>query len=187
MDELNIKQKQHLAEGAALAECQTLVQEARRGFEAHHAEAIGKAHGVVCEAGQEFMHAATRHCYYQRAELQLLLRQLKFCAAELTSKLLAWVPASIWLQMHICRDLSARHVLQCCVRARRLFLLHAKLQGLQVTTALQCQADTCKQRSDASIWLVEYRNWYLLFCLASHSNSDNMTMLQGFAHAHVLR
>ena len=29
------------------------------------------------------MHAATRHCYYQRATLQLLLRQLRFCAAEL--------------------------------------------------------------------------------------------------------
>ena len=30
-----------------------------------------------------YMHAATRHCYYQRATLQLLLRQLRFCAAEL--------------------------------------------------------------------------------------------------------
>jgi hypothetical protein len=35
------------------------------------------------DTGREYMHAATRHCYYQRAELQLLLRQLRFCSAEL--------------------------------------------------------------------------------------------------------
>lgn len=29
------------------------------------------------------MHAATRHLYYQRALLQLLLRQLTFCVTEL--------------------------------------------------------------------------------------------------------
>ena len=41
------------------------------------------AASVDTGAGEEYMHAATRHCYYQRATLQLLMRQLRFCAAEL--------------------------------------------------------------------------------------------------------
>ena len=38
---------------------------------------------LPCRSWRRYMHAATRHCYYQRATLQLLLRQLRFCAAEL--------------------------------------------------------------------------------------------------------
>ena len=38
------------------------------------------------EAAQEFVFSACRHLYFQRAELQLLLRRLLFCAAELSSR-----------------------------------------------------------------------------------------------------
>lgn len=41
---------------------------------------------AVIGAAQDFTHAATRHLYFQRAQLQLLLRQLTFCAAELTGE-----------------------------------------------------------------------------------------------------
>jgi hypothetical protein len=65
---------------------------AKHGFQNCQAPCVPSAvckvpNGVIvwCQAdtGREYMHAATRHCYYQRAELQLLLRQLRFCAAEL--------------------------------------------------------------------------------------------------------
>lgn len=86
VDQLWLRQQQHLAEGAALAECQSLMQEAMRGQDRHQKALTASAAAVVHEAGCEFMHAATRHCYYQRGELQLLLRQLRFCAGELRGK-----------------------------------------------------------------------------------------------------
>ena len=86
MDQLWLRQQQHLAEGAALAECQSLMQEAMRGQDRHQKALAASAAAVVREAGCEFMHAATRHCYYQRGELQLLLRQLRFCAGELRGR-----------------------------------------------------------------------------------------------------
>jgi hypothetical protein len=39
---------------------------------------------AVLSAAEEHSHAATRHLYFQRAQLQLLLRQLIFCASELS-------------------------------------------------------------------------------------------------------
>ena len=75
-----------MAQNAALAECQTLLQEAAQGWEATAAAAEAASAAAVRQAGQEYMHAATRHLYYQRALLQLLLRQLTFCVSELQSK-----------------------------------------------------------------------------------------------------
>ena len=87
---MSLQHQHHLAENAALAECQSLIQEAAEGW-----RTTGRAAGQSCQAalqqaGQEYMHAATRHLYYQRALLQLLLRQLTFCVSELqgTSKLI---------------------------------------------------------------------------------------------------
>lgn len=53
------------------------------GYAAARPEEESAAVAVETAAGLEYMHSATRHCYYQRAMLQLLLRQLRFCAAEL--------------------------------------------------------------------------------------------------------
>jgi len=60
-----------------------LLGEAAAGWAAGRPKELAAARAVEADTGREYMHAATRHCYYQRAELQLLLRQLRFCAAEL--------------------------------------------------------------------------------------------------------
>ena len=83
VDELSNQHRHHLAENAALAECQTLIQEAAKGWEATSAAARAASQAALLQASQEYMHAATRHLYYQRALLQLLLRQLTFCVSEL--------------------------------------------------------------------------------------------------------
>ena len=83
MDELSLQHRHRLAEHAALAECQCLIQEASSGWQATAKAADESTHAASQQAAQEFMHAATRHLYYQRALLQLLLRQLTFCVTEL--------------------------------------------------------------------------------------------------------
>lgn len=83
VDELSTQHRHHLAENAALAECQTLMQEAASGWQATTRAAKAASQAALLQAGQEYMHAATRHLYYQRALLQLLLRQLTFCVGEL--------------------------------------------------------------------------------------------------------
>ncbi len=83
VDELSTQHRHHLAENAALAECQTLMQEAASGWQATTRAAKAASQAALMQAGQEYMHAATRHLYYQRALLQLLLRQLTFCVGEL--------------------------------------------------------------------------------------------------------
>ncbi|KAL0050998.1 hypothetical protein WJX82_000304 [Trebouxia sp. C0006] len=83
VDELSTQHRHHLAENAALAECQTLMREADSGWQATTRAAKAASQAALMQAGQEYMHAATRHLYYQRALLQLLLRQLTFCVGEL--------------------------------------------------------------------------------------------------------
>ena len=83
MDEISQQHQHRLAEHAALAECQSLIQEAASGWQATAEAADSSTHTASQQAAQEFMHAATRHLYYQRALLQLLLRQLTFCVTEL--------------------------------------------------------------------------------------------------------
>ena len=41
---------------------------------------------AMVSAAEEYAHAATRHFYFSRAQLQLLLRQLNFCASELSGE-----------------------------------------------------------------------------------------------------
>ena len=60
-----------------------LLQNVVAGYAASRPQEEKEAAAVEAAAGREYMHAATRHCYYVRATLQLLLRQLRFCAAEL--------------------------------------------------------------------------------------------------------
>ncbi|KAK9826530.1 hypothetical protein WJX74_000568 [Apatococcus lobatus] len=83
MDELAGKQRQQRAEAAALAGCGRVVgvAQAGRSDAALHDKRVAEQSLLACRT--EFLHAATRHCYFQRAEMQLLLRQLRFCAAEL--------------------------------------------------------------------------------------------------------
>ena len=83
MDELAGKQRQQRAEAAALAGCGRVVgvAQAGRSDAALHDKQVAEQSLLACRT--EFLHAATRHCYFQRAEMQLLLRQLRFCAAEL--------------------------------------------------------------------------------------------------------
>ena len=47
-------------------------------------EELNRASLAVLEVAQEYSHAAARHLYFRRAQLQLLLRQLNFCASELS-------------------------------------------------------------------------------------------------------
>ncbi len=89
VDELSMQHRHHLAENAALAEAQTLIQEAAKGWSATACAAEAASQAALAQAGQEYMHAATRHLYYQRALLQLLLRQLTFCVSELQGICLA--------------------------------------------------------------------------------------------------
>lgn len=96
VDELSTQHRHHLAENAALAECQTLMREADSGWQATSRAAKAASQAALMQAGQEYMHAATRHLYYQRALLQLLLRQLTFCVGELQGVLtclLSWSSA----------------------------------------------------------------------------------------------
>lgn len=83
VDELSLQHRHRLAEHAALAECQCLIQEASSGWQVTAQAEDESTHATSQQAAQEFMHAATRHLYYQRALLQLLLRQLTFCVTEL--------------------------------------------------------------------------------------------------------
>jgi hypothetical protein len=113
VDELSTQHRHHLAENAALAECQTLMQEAASGWQATTRAAKAAAQAALMQAGQEYMHAATRHLYYQRALLQLLLRQLTFCVGELQGVLTCLLSWSSGLPDCIpCHDKT--HVLLTC-------------------------------------------------------------------------
>lgn len=83
VDGLSTQQRHHIAEGNALAECQTLIQEAAKAWDSAKATSQAKSTVDTDQARRDYMHAATRHLYYQRALLQLLLRQLNFCVSEL--------------------------------------------------------------------------------------------------------
>lgn len=116
MDELSTQHRHHLAENAALAECQTLIQEAAKGWTATAGAAEAASEAALAQAGQEYMHAATRHLYYQRALLQLLLRQLTFCVNELQGMLQSIFGTvtsfAILLAASVCMDHNASHALR---------------------------------------------------------------------------
>ena len=71
------------SEASAVAQAGELLASVMAGYAAARPEEEAGAVEVEAAAGREYMHSATRHCYYQRAMLQLMLRQLRFCAAEL--------------------------------------------------------------------------------------------------------
>ena len=119
VDELSTQHRHHLAENAALAECQTLIQEAAKGWTATAGAAEAASEAALAQAGQEYMHAATRHLYYQRALLQLLLRQLTFCVNELQGMLqsifgtiTSFAIPAILLAASVCMDHNASHALK---------------------------------------------------------------------------
>lgn len=72
-----------MAEEGAVEAAAEMVEAVGLGWQAARPATLSEARAVEKDTGREYMHAATRHCYYQRAELQLLLRQLRFCGAEL--------------------------------------------------------------------------------------------------------
>ena len=86
MDELAGKQRQQRGEAAALAGCGRVVGVAQAGRSDAAQQDRWLAEQSLLACRTEFVHAATRHCYFQRAEMQLLLRQLRFCAAELAGR-----------------------------------------------------------------------------------------------------
>lgn len=73
----------HLAETEAVEKCQVLLTEVERGYEQNRKAELAAGAGVESGALREYMHATSRHLYFQRAELQLMLRQLRFCSSEL--------------------------------------------------------------------------------------------------------
>ena len=86
VDELAAAHRQHVAEARALQEGRALLGElAAAAPDLAAAEHAGAA-ALAGEAAQEYVHSACRHLYFQRAEAQLLLRKLLFCAAELHSE-----------------------------------------------------------------------------------------------------
>ena len=111
VDGISLQHQHHLAENAALAECQALIQEAAKGWQATAKAAEQVSQSALQRAGQEYMHAATRHLYYQRALLQLLLRQLTFCAGELKGAMLCH---HLLLQMHVQFQYRSCHCVKLC-------------------------------------------------------------------------
>ena len=85
VDELAAAHRRHVAESRALQEGRALLAELSAEAPNVAAEARAAAAATAAEAAQEFIHSACRHLYFQRAEAQLLLRKLLFCAAELHS------------------------------------------------------------------------------------------------------
>lgn len=88
VDELAAAHKRHNAESEALQESRSLVTSLTEQASAQAAKAVEAARTSTAETVQEFIYSACRHLYFQRAELQLLLRKLLFCAAELQGGLL---------------------------------------------------------------------------------------------------
>ena len=85
VDELSAAQRRHNAESATLQEGRALLTAVSAQAPQVAAKQEGAAQVAAEEAKQELVHSACRHLYFQRAELQLLLRRLLFCAAELSS------------------------------------------------------------------------------------------------------
>ena len=87
-------------------------------------EELNRASMAVLEVAREYSHAAARHLYFRRAQLQLLLRQLNFCASELSG---AWPPPPALPRIsllpstatHHCRSSSLRTTLQLTQVNRR--------------------------------------------------------------------
>ncbi len=86
VDELAAEHRRHNAESTALQEGRALLGVLSGEAPGMLAAAVRSARATAIEAAQEFIHSACRHLYFQRAEAQLLLRKLLFCAAELQSE-----------------------------------------------------------------------------------------------------
>ena len=85
VDELAAAHRQHVAEARALQEGRALLGDLAAAAPDLAASERAGAAALAGEAAQELVHSACRHLYFQRAEAQLLLRKLLFCAAELHS------------------------------------------------------------------------------------------------------
>ncbi len=86
VDELAAAHRRYNAESTALQEGRVLLGVLSGEAPAMLDAAVRCARAAAAEAAQEFIHSACRHLYFQRAEAQLLLRKLLFCAAELQSR-----------------------------------------------------------------------------------------------------
>ncbi|KAK9797810.1 hypothetical protein WJX73_010321 [Symbiochloris irregularis] len=83
LDNLSSNQQQDSAESAALEASSRLLGAASAGHATWRAHDESAAVKVAAESAREYGHAATRHLYFQRAQAQLLMRQLRFCSGEL--------------------------------------------------------------------------------------------------------
>lgn len=91
-----------VAEEGAVEAAAELLSAVDSGWAEARPALLKAARAVEKDTGREYMHAATRHCYYQRAELQLLLRQLRFCGAELHGE--CW--DAFWARRTLARFIS---------------------------------------------------------------------------------
>jgi len=85
VDEMAAAHRRHSAESATLQEGRALLAALSSQAPRVAAKQAQAAKASAEEAAQEFVYSACRHLYFQRAELQLLLRRLLFCATELSS------------------------------------------------------------------------------------------------------
>lgn len=83
LDELSLQQRKDSAETAALSAGAAVLSTVQAGHAISRLADESAAERVAEEAMREYGHAATRHLYFQRAQGQLLLRQLRFCSSEL--------------------------------------------------------------------------------------------------------
>lgn len=140
MDELAAAHRRHNAESEALQESRSLVTSLSEQAATEAAKAVEAARASTVETVQEFIFSACRHLYFQRAELQLLLHKLAFCAAELQGN----VPRK--LMVCACHtDMSGRSYLMLkilyCLRVKCdtfVVVLDASLCQMYWTRTLLC-------------------------------------------------
>ncbi len=84
-EDLARDQRRREAQAAAIELGVEVVEDAQAGCATVAAQQAVAARVAQAEAERELLAATARHCYFQRGELQLLLRRAEFCAGELTS------------------------------------------------------------------------------------------------------
>jgi len=135
LDQLQACQDCQVAEEGAVEAAAELLSAVDSGWAEARPALLKAARAVEKDTGREYMHAATRHCYYQRAELQLLLRQLRFCGAELHA---------IWKKQAEVMDIGTQYFKSIMVDMKAS-------QSRLATKYVQCEAAMLQRLGDLSI------------------------------------
>ena len=113
LDELQAQQQRDSAEAGALTTGIATLTLTRGAAAERATSEQALAAGAAAHAVDQYSRAVEQHLAFQAARLQLLLRQLTFCSAELCSAPLAWlllVPSAI---------LQAAALMPSCTPAHR--------------------------------------------------------------------